>query len=84
MTLHNFNFVFFELSATKLALKNTFLLAVLAATVGSPTAETVVASVEVQPVAASVTVKKYVAAAVAVGVAVFWPFKIWPPPAVSQ
>ena len=33
--MHNFNFVFFELSATKLALKNTFLLAVLAATVGS-------------------------------------------------
>ena len=35
LTLHNFNFVYFELSATKLALKNTFLLAVLAATIGS-------------------------------------------------
>ncbi len=35
LTLHNFNFVFFELSATKHALKNTFFLAVLTATVGS-------------------------------------------------
>ena len=34
-TLHNFNFVFFELSATKLAMKNTFLLGALAATCGS-------------------------------------------------
>jgi ABC-type sulfate transport system permease component len=34
-TLHNIEFVFFELSATRLALKNTFLLGVLAATVGS-------------------------------------------------
>lgn len=35
LTLRNFNFVFFELSATKLALKNTFALAVLAASIGS-------------------------------------------------
>ena len=34
-TLHNFNFVFFELSATKLAMKNTFLLGALAATCGT-------------------------------------------------
>jgi iron(III) transport system permease protein len=34
-TLHNIEFVFFELSATSLALKNTFLLGVLAATVGT-------------------------------------------------
>jgi iron(III) transport system permease protein len=34
-TLHNIEFVFFELSATRLALKNTFLLGVLAATVGT-------------------------------------------------
>ena len=35
LTLHNFNFVYFELSATKLALKNTLLLAVFSATVCS-------------------------------------------------
>jgi iron(III) transport system permease protein len=34
-TLHNIEFVFFELSTTQLALKNTFLLGVLAATVGT-------------------------------------------------
>jgi iron(III) transport system permease protein len=34
-TLHNFNFTFFELSATKLALKNTFVLGALAATLGT-------------------------------------------------
>ena len=34
-TLHNIEFVFFELSATPLALKNTFLLGVLAATLGT-------------------------------------------------
>jgi iron(III) transport system permease protein len=34
-TLHNFNFVFFELSATKLAMKNTFLLGAMAATCGT-------------------------------------------------
>ncbi len=34
-TLHNVDFVLFELSATKLALKNTFLLGVLAATIGT-------------------------------------------------
>jgi iron(III) transport system permease protein len=34
-TLHNIEFVFFELSATSLALKNTFLLGVLAATIGT-------------------------------------------------
>ena len=34
-TLHNINFVFFELSATKLALKNTFILGTLAATIGT-------------------------------------------------
>jgi iron(III) transport system permease protein len=34
-TLHNFNFVFFELSATRLALQNTFLLGLMAATLGS-------------------------------------------------
>jgi iron(III) transport system permease protein len=35
LTLHNVEFVFFELSATQLALKNTFLLGVLAATLGT-------------------------------------------------
>ena len=35
LTLHNIEFVFFELSATQLALKNTFLLGVLAATLGT-------------------------------------------------
>ncbi|HJZ43091.1 MAG TPA: iron ABC transporter permease [Hyphomicrobiaceae bacterium] len=35
MTLHNFNFVFFELSATKLAMRNTFLLGAMAATCGT-------------------------------------------------
>src|SRR6266498_6166631 len=34
-TLHNIEFVFFELSTTQLALKNTFLLGVLAATLGT-------------------------------------------------
>jgi iron(III) transport system permease protein len=34
-TLHNISFVFFELSATKLAMKNTFLLGALAATCGT-------------------------------------------------
>ena len=34
-TLHNVHFVFFELSATKLAMKNTFLLGALAATCGT-------------------------------------------------
>ena len=34
-TLHNINFVFFELSATKLAFKNTFILGFLSATVGT-------------------------------------------------
>jgi iron(III) transport system permease protein len=34
-TLHNISFVFFELSATKLAFKNTFLLGVAAATIGT-------------------------------------------------
>jgi iron(III) transport system permease protein len=34
-TLHNIDFVFFELSTTQLALKNTFLLGVLAATLGT-------------------------------------------------
>jgi iron(III) transport system permease protein len=34
-TLRNFNFVFFELSATKLVLKNTFILGALAATIGT-------------------------------------------------
>src|SRR5262249_21372571 len=34
-TLHNIEFVFFELSATKLALQNTFILGVLAATLGT-------------------------------------------------
>ena len=34
-TLHNIVFVFFELSATQLTLKNTFLLGVLAATLGT-------------------------------------------------
>jgi iron(III) transport system permease protein len=35
VTLHNITFVFFELSATQLALKNTFLLGVAAATIGT-------------------------------------------------
>ena len=35
LTLHNVNFVFFELSATKLAMKNTFLLGAMAATCGT-------------------------------------------------
>ena len=35
LTLHNVEFVFFELSAMQLALKNTFLLGVLAATLGT-------------------------------------------------
>jgi iron(III) transport system permease protein len=35
MTLHNVQFVFFELSATKLAMKNTFLLGAMAATCGT-------------------------------------------------
>jgi iron(III) transport system permease protein len=34
-TLHNINFVFFELSATQLAMKNTFLLGLMAATSGT-------------------------------------------------
>jgi len=34
-TLYNFNFTYFELSATQLALKNTFILGALAATVGT-------------------------------------------------
>ena len=34
-TLHNINFVFFELSATKLAFKNTLILCTLAATIGT-------------------------------------------------
>jgi iron(III) transport system permease protein len=34
-TLHNFNFVFFELSSTKLALQNTFVLGLMSATLGS-------------------------------------------------
>jgi iron(III) transport system permease protein len=34
-TLHNFRFVFFELSATRLALQNTFVLALTSATLGS-------------------------------------------------
>src|SRR5215218_9705926 len=34
-TLRNFNFVFFELSATKLVLKNTFILGAMAATIGT-------------------------------------------------
>jgi iron(III) transport system permease protein len=33
--LHNFDFVFFQLSATKLAVKNTFILGMLAATIGT-------------------------------------------------
>src|SRR5262249_7984008 len=35
VTLHNIEFVFFELSATQLALKNTFILGVLSATIGT-------------------------------------------------
>ena len=35
MTLHNINFVFFELSATKLAFQNTFILGFLSATIGT-------------------------------------------------
>jgi iron(III) transport system permease protein len=34
-TLHNFNFVFFELSATKLAMRNTFVLGLMSATLGT-------------------------------------------------
>ena len=34
-TLHNVKFVFFELSATQLAIKNTFLLGTIAATIGT-------------------------------------------------
>jgi iron(III) transport system permease protein len=34
-TLHNFNFVFFELSSTQLAVKNTVILGVLSATIGT-------------------------------------------------
>ncbi|HXX25800.1 MAG TPA: iron ABC transporter permease [Pseudolabrys sp.] len=34
-TLHNIEFVFYELSATQIAVKNTFILGVLAATVGT-------------------------------------------------
>src|SRR5205814_2223810 len=34
-TLHNIHFVFFELSATKLAFKNTFILGFLSATIGT-------------------------------------------------
>src|SRR6266545_4256846 len=34
-TLHNIHFVFFELSATKLAVKNTFILGIWSATVGT-------------------------------------------------
>jgi iron(III) transport system permease protein len=34
-TFHNFDFVFFQLSATKLAVKNTFILGMLAATIGT-------------------------------------------------
>ena len=34
-TLHNIQFVFFELSATRLAFKNTFILCTLAATIGT-------------------------------------------------
>jgi len=35
LTLHNIHFVFFELSATQLTLRNTFLLGTLAATIGT-------------------------------------------------
>ncbi len=35
LTLHNFQFVFFELSATQLAMRNTFLLGFLTATIGT-------------------------------------------------
>src|SRR5215813_13748291 len=35
LTLHNIEFVFFELSATQLALKNTFILGILSATIGT-------------------------------------------------
>ena len=35
ITLHNVHFVFFELSATKLAIRNTFVLGTLAATLGT-------------------------------------------------
>jgi iron(III) transport system permease protein len=34
-TFYNFDFVFFQLSATKLAIKNTFILGILAATIGT-------------------------------------------------
>ncbi len=35
LTLHNFNFVFFEFSATQLAMRNTFLLGFLTASIGT-------------------------------------------------
>lgn len=35
LTLHNFNFVFFEYSATKLAMRNTFTLGFMTATIGT-------------------------------------------------
>jgi iron(III) transport system permease protein len=35
ITIQNFDFVFFQLSATKLAVKNTFILGMLAATIGT-------------------------------------------------
>ena len=35
LTLHHFNFVFFEFSATQLALKNTMVLGILTATIGT-------------------------------------------------
>jgi iron(III) transport system permease protein len=35
LTLHHFNFVFFEFSATQLAMRNTFLLGFLTATIGT-------------------------------------------------
>jgi iron(III) transport system permease protein len=34
-TFHNFDFVFFQLSATQLAVKNTFILGILSATIGT-------------------------------------------------
>jgi iron(III) transport system permease protein len=34
-TFHNFDFVFFQLSATRLAVKNTFILGILSATIGT-------------------------------------------------
>jgi iron(III) transport system permease protein len=41
LTLHNFQFVFFELSSTQLALKNTFILGALSATIGTAIAPVV-------------------------------------------